>query len=79
MKQFKSISQAEIDYIRIPSAEIASSQEGLIQLDIANKKAIDLIRGKGNDMGYLYEKKEDIIKLFEHTKLYNTQESKINS
>lgn len=72
MSKIHEISDVPVSYIRIPSAEISSEQEGLIQLDIATSKALNLIRGKGNDMGEVYTKKDEIKRFFELKKFYNT-------
>lgn len=70
MSKIHQISEVSVKYIRIPSAEISSEQEGLIQLDKATKEALDLIRGKGNDMGEVYKKREEIKEFFNHKKQY---------
>ena len=42
--RIKNISNTNIDYVRIPSVDIASEQESLIQLDVSTKHALDLIK-----------------------------------
>tara|TARA_R110002050_G_scaffold20348_1_gene57656 strand:- start:45735 stop:46727 length:993 start_codon:yes stop_codon:yes gene_type:complete len=71
MEKIKSISDVSIEYVRIPTAEIFSDQEGLIQLDVATRDALDLIRGKGNDMAQLFKKKIEVNDFFKTRKLHN--------
>lgn len=70
MSKIKEISDVSVEYIRIPSAKISSSQEHLVQLDVATKDALNLIRGKGNDMGEIYKKKNEISDFFKIKKQY---------
>ncbi|CAM3435275.1 CBASS cGAMP-activated phospholipase [Sphingobacterium prati] len=73
MRKMTELQDLDVDYVRIPSSEISSSQEELVQLDVATKPALDLIRGKGNDMGDIYRKKPEIADFFKHEKLYKTK------
>lgn len=73
MSKVKDISEVEVEYIRIPSANISSEQEGLVKLDVATKDALNLIRGKGNDMGEIYKKKKEIKSFFLNKKQYQTR------
>jgi len=73
MSKIKSLTEVNIDYLRIPSPTISAEQEGLVQLDVANRDALDLINGKGNDMGELYCKKTEVEEFFKHRKNYKTQ------
>jgi uncharacterized protein len=73
MKKIKESSIIPVEYVRIPSAEVSSQQEGLIKLDVATKNALDLIKGKGNDQGILYKKLPQIAEFFSTTKTYNTK------
>lgn len=73
MSKIKSLSNINIDYERIPSVSIARDQESLIQLDVATKKAIDLIKGKGKDQADLYKKHKEIIEFFKEKKTYKTK------
>jgi uncharacterized protein len=57
MSKIKALTDIHIDYERIPSVSVARDQESLIQLDVATKKAIDLIKGKGKDQADLYKKR----------------------
>jgi hypothetical protein len=49
-----------IKYLRIPCMSIATEQESLIQLDVANKQAYDLMKMKAQDQALIFEKTEDI-------------------
>jgi len=70
MSKIKTISDIDIDYERIPSFSVARDQESLIQLDVATKKALDLIKGKGRDQADIYKKLPEIIAFFEEKKTY---------
>lgn len=69
MNEIKKISEVDIDYFRIPTADIAREQESQVQLDVATPNALRLIRGKGNDMGEIYKKKSEIASFFAKQKL----------
>lgn len=59
-----------IKYIRIPSATISSKNEHLVQMDVATKDAIDIIKSMGCDTGTVYSKKPEIADFFETPKTY---------
>lgn len=69
MNEIKKISEVDIDYLRIPTADIAKEQVNTVQLDVATPNALRLIRGKGNDMGEIYKKKPEIAAFFSKQKL----------
>jgi patatin-like phospholipase/acyl hydrolase len=73
MSKIATLNDLEVDYVRIPSSDISSSQEDLVQLDVATPDALDLIRGKGNDMGDIWRKKPEIEEFFKQEKLYKTK------
>jgi patatin-like phospholipase/acyl hydrolase len=70
MSKIKTISDIDIDYERIPSVTVARDQESLIQLDVATRKALDLIKGKGKDQADIYKKLPEIIAFFKEEKTY---------
>ena len=70
MEKIKGLSDFPVDYVRIPSTKISSSQEEFVQLDVATPNALDLIRGKGNDMGDIYRKRPEIAEFFKNVKNY---------
>jgi uncharacterized protein len=70
LKRINNISNTNIDYVRIPSVDIASEQESLVQLDVASKKALDLMQGKGKDQADIYKKLPEIINFFKSEKTY---------
>ncbi len=72
MEKIQNLSDISIDYVRIPTSEISSDQESLIQLDVATKKALDLIKGKGKDMADVFKKKSEVADFFKNKKIYNT-------
>lgn len=73
MSKIATLNDLDVDYVRIPTSQISSAQEQLIQLDVATPQALDLIRGKGNDMGDIYRKKPEIADFFTQKKLYKTK------
>lgn len=72
MKKIALLNDLPVDYVRIPSSDISSSQEELVQLDVATPAALNLISGKGNDMGVQFKKKPEIADFFKQPKLYKT-------
>lgn len=70
MSKIKEFSDVSVEYVRVPSAKISSDQESLVQLDVATNDALNLIRGKGNDMGEIYKKKNEISDFFKIKKQY---------
>ncbi len=73
MSKITEIYDVNIKYHRIPSVSIATEQECLIQLDVANKKAFDLMKIKAQDQALIFEKKEEIKNLFTTKKTFNTK------
>ncbi len=73
LKKIKNISNINIDYVRIPSVNISSEQESLVQLDIANRKALDLMKGKGKDQADIYKKLPEVVDFFNEIKTYKTK------
>ena len=72
LDKLHTLTHIPISYVRIPSESISAEQQHLIQLDVATKDAINLIRGKGNDRGEIASKDKDISNFFENVKTYNT-------
>ncbi len=70
MTKISEISNVQIKYVRIPSISVSREQESLIQLDIANEEAFNLIKIKANDQALLFEKTDDIKRLFTTPKTY---------
>lgn len=70
MTKLCDINDIKIDYARIPSEHISAEQQHLVQLDCANRKAIQFIKGKGNDRGQLAKKDPQIEKFFTSKKHY---------
>jgi hypothetical protein len=73
MNRISLLNDIPVDYVRIPSSEVSSSQEDLVQLDVATPAALDLIRGKGNDMGDVFRKKPEVADFFKQEKIYKTR------
>lgn len=72
MSKIQELTEVPVTYIRIPSAEISSEHESLVQLDVATKNAINLIKGKGNDQGEVFKKKPEVANFFKSEKLFKT-------
>lgn len=71
LEKITEIYNVNIKYIRIPSVSIAKDQESIIQLDIANEKAFNLMKIKAETQALAFEKNEDIIKIFSSKKTFN--------
>lgn len=69
MEEINKLSFLPINYFRIPSTTIDRDQLDHIKLDVATKTALELIKGKGNDVGLLYEKRPEIAQFFKNIKL----------
>jgi patatin-like phospholipase/acyl hydrolase len=72
MSKVMEISDIKIDYMRIPSANISKEQESLIQLDVANKEAYQLMKIKADDQALVFEKTKEIEYYFTTLKTYIT-------
>lgn len=70
MKKLSELNHTKIRYVRIPSEQISAEQQHLVQLDCAVSKAIQFIRGKGNDRGFLIGKDPEIQQFFITKKQY---------
>lgn len=70
MTKLCEMNHIKIRYIRIPTELISAEQQSLVKLDCANKKAIQFIRGKGNDRGQLAKKDPEIETFFTSKKQY---------
>lgn len=70
LKKIKSISEVEIDYIRIPNTALSVEQEKIIQLDNATKKAYNNMKILGAQQASKYERNELIKELFTTKKTY---------
>ncbi|MBL7767501.1 MAG: patatin-like phospholipase family protein [Flavipsychrobacter sp.] len=73
MKRLSELNHIHINYVRIPSEQISAEQQHLVQLDCARPKAVNFIRGKGNDRGYLVGKDPEIAQFFKTRKQFKTQ------
>jgi uncharacterized protein len=72
MKKLSELNHINVKYVRIPSEQISAEQQHLVQLDCAIPKAIQFIRGKGNDRGYLVKKDPDVSNFFNNPKHFKT-------
>jgi patatin-like phospholipase/acyl hydrolase len=71
LKKVKDISDIEIDYLRIPSVSLSKDQESLIQLDLADEHAYNLMKIKAEEQALIFEKDNRIKELFQNKKTYN--------
>lgn len=72
LKTLSELKSIPILYERIPSESISRNQAHLVQLDNASKNALNLISGKGEDVGTVQRKRDEIKKFFTSTKTYKT-------
>lgn len=73
LSQLHKLTGIPLEYKRIPSENISAEQQHLVQMDVATKDALHLIRGKGNDRGEIASKDPEIIKFFNTKKTYKTK------
>jgi hypothetical protein len=73
MEKLSELSHLPVRYVRIPSEQISAEQQHLVQLDCAIPKALNFIRGKGNDRGYLVGKDPEIAQFFKSRKQLKIQ------
>jgi hypothetical protein len=73
MKKLCEMNEIKIKYYRIPSESISAEQQHLVKLDCASEKAIQFIKGKGNDRGFLAKKDPAIEAFFQFKKQYKIQ------
>jgi len=60
-----------IKYTRIPTAEVSSKNECLVQMDLATNDALDLMKSMGCDTATVYSKKDEIAQFFKTKKTYS--------
>lgn len=70
MSKIDEINSIPVKHIRVPSEVLSPEQQSIIQLDNATDESIDLLKGKGNDMGVIWRKKEEIKDFFKEEKKY---------
>jgi uncharacterized protein len=70
MTKLCEMNDIKIRYTRIPSEQISAEQQHLVKLDCADRKAIQFIKGKGNDRGQLVKKDAAIESFFTSKKHY---------
>lgn len=73
MSMVHEINAIPVKHIRVPSETLSPEQQSVVKLDKATKQSIDLLKGKGNDMGIIWRKKEEIHQFFENEKTYKTK------
>lgn len=71
MEKISAIPDLNIKYIRVPSILVSREQESLIQLDVANEDAFNLMKIKANEQALIFEKKDEIRKIFTTPKSYH--------
>jgi len=70
MSKIDEINSIPVKHIRVPSEVLSPDQQSIVQLDNATKEAINLLKGKGNDMGVIWRKKTEIQEFFKVKKEY---------
>lgn len=70
MNSLSELNDIEILYQRIPSASVSHEQTHLVDLDASSKASLNLLSGKGNDIGTIYRKRPEIQEFFKHHKQY---------
>ena len=73
MSKVHEINAIPVKHVRVPSEILSPEQQGMVKLDKATKQSIDLLKGKGNDMGVIWRKKEEVKQFFETQKTYKTK------
>jgi len=72
MSKIDEINSIPVKHIRVPSEVLSPEQQSIIHLDKATDESLDLLQGKGNDMGVVWRKKDEIKDFFNELKLYKT-------
>lgn len=70
MSKICEIGDVKIDYLRIPSDRLSKEHESLIDLDVANQKAYNLMGIKADYQAAIFEKQQKIIDYFTTQKTY---------
>lgn len=70
MKTISELNHVPIEYLRVPSAVVSKEQLPLVYLDNACPNALDLLSGKGNDIGLEFRQNEKIRLFFTTPKSY---------
>lgn len=73
MNKLCEMNDIKISYERIPTEQISAEQQHLVKLDCTTEKAIQFIKGKGNDRGYLVKKDPKIEAFFKTQKQFKIQ------
>lgn len=71
MSKINEINSIPVSHIRVPSEVLSPEQQSIVHLDKATPEAIDLLKGKGNDMGVVWRKKIEVEQFFKEKKRYN--------
>jgi predicted acylesterase/phospholipase RssA len=70
MSKIDEINSIPVKHIRVPSEVLSPEQQSIVHLDKATTASLDLLQGKGNDMGIVWRKKDEIKQFFREQKLY---------
>jgi uncharacterized protein len=70
MSQIHNLNNVPVTFVRVPSEILSPEQQSIVQMDNAKHDAINLLKGKGNDMGAVWRKKEEIAQFFKKEKNY---------
>lgn len=70
MSKINDINSIPVTHVRVPSEILSPEQQNIVQLDKATKASIDLLKGKGNDMGVIWRKRPEVQDFFKSKKKY---------
>lgn len=70
MSQMNNTNSVPISYVRILPEILSPEQQKLISMDNSSKNAINLLNGLGNNVGFIWRKREEVADFFKEQKLY---------
>lgn len=70
MSKINDINSIPVTHVRVPSEILSPEQQNVVQLDKATSASIDLLKGKGNDMGVIWRKRPEVQEFFKSKKKY---------
>jgi patatin-like phospholipase/acyl hydrolase len=70
MSKINDINSIPVTHVRVPSEILSPEQQSIVQLDKATTASIDLLKGKGNDMGVIWRKRPEVQDFFKSKKQY---------
>lgn len=70
MRTISELNHVPVEYLRVPSAIVSKEQLPLVDLDNASSNALDLLSGKGNDVGLEFRQHEKVKSFYSTQKSY---------